>query len=289
MPQSKHWTFTLNNYDEHDEQAIKSLYESGQVQYYVFGRELGEEGTPHLQGFISFKTRKRFETVKRLLGDRYHIEQRLRNSTNEKAAAYCKKDGDFIEEGVLPPERGQRTDLEAIASDIRDGKRSRDIAREHPTVYIKYHRGIERLQFILDTPRRWVTTNFVFYGKTGTGKTHRVRSTEGWTDDDVFVFPAKGWYDGYSGQEAALFDEFGGHQMSVTEFLRITDQYPMMVPVKGGFVQWKPKRCYFCSNVDPADWWTNITSEQQAAVDRRLHIILKFNGIQNTIRQKPYQ
>lgn len=53
---SKHWCFTLNNYKEIDIQVICS---NSSIKRYVFQEEIGEKGTPHLQGYLEFITKKR--------------------------------------------------------------------------------------------------------------------------------------------------------------------------------------------------------------------------------------
>lgn len=53
---SKHWCFTLNNYTKED---IIEISSNSSIDKYVFQEETGEEGTKHLQGYISFKTKIR--------------------------------------------------------------------------------------------------------------------------------------------------------------------------------------------------------------------------------------
>lgn len=91
---SRAWVFTLNNYSEEDvNNLIKVIYDAR----YVVGREVGAQGTPHLQGFVQFKNPKKFEAVKKLLGDRYHIEK----CRNKKAAIkYCQKEENFFSRGI---------------------------------------------------------------------------------------------------------------------------------------------------------------------------------------------
>lgn len=53
---SKHWCFTLNNYKKDD---IKQICSNSSISKYIFQEETGEEGTPHLQGYIEFKAKSR--------------------------------------------------------------------------------------------------------------------------------------------------------------------------------------------------------------------------------------
>lgn len=83
--------FTINNYSTTKLQGlIDKCTEKGYL--YCIGEEIAPQtGTPHLQGYIEFKTPRRFATVKRILGSDAHIEKR--RGTKQQAIDYCKKDG----------------------------------------------------------------------------------------------------------------------------------------------------------------------------------------------------
>ena len=79
--------FTLNNYTNDDVVRVRELSE--QCKYGVFQREVGESGTPHLQGYLYVENAKTFSRWKSLLGDRAHIEKA--RGTPAQASKYCKK------------------------------------------------------------------------------------------------------------------------------------------------------------------------------------------------------
>lgn len=279
MSRTRHWVFTLNNYNNDDERRIQDLANQSRVSYVVYGRETGNAGTPHLQGFISYASRQYFATVKSDIGERAHIEAKSTNSTIAQNRDYCTKDGDFFEAGQVPPEKGSRSDLERIANAIRDGARVRTIAQQHGSAYIRYNRGIERLHFRLDQPRRWAPVVTVLYGDAGTGKSRHVWETEDpeFTGESLWVFGSQGgWFDGYDGHEAVLFDDFGGHEFKFTYLLKLMDRYPFQAPVKGGWTQWKPQRIYFTSNKRHTEWYQDLTSWQLQALLRRVTKVLLF-------------
>jgi len=58
---SKSWAFTANNYTDKDVQQFKDL----ECNYIVFGYEIAESGTPHLQGSVTFATAKRLTGLKK--------------------------------------------------------------------------------------------------------------------------------------------------------------------------------------------------------------------------------
>ena len=57
---AKHWVFTLNNYTKDD---ITSFSSNSSIKRYIFQEETGESGTPHLQGYLEFSTKKRPKSV----------------------------------------------------------------------------------------------------------------------------------------------------------------------------------------------------------------------------------
>jgi hypothetical protein len=162
--QDKHWVFTLHNYTDDDVERMNNLIntESG-IRYIIYGKENGEEGeTPHLQGFISFVKKRRFSAVKEILGrSSVHVE---RAKYEDYAAEYCKKEGDYFEFGIPPPKQGQRTDLDALLYDIKNGETNLKILREkhiqtvaqYPKMTEDLVRDWQRLPKVKEHPlRRW--------------------------------------------------------------------------------------------------------------------------------------
>lgn len=141
--QARHWAFTLNNYTVHEETELPDA--GDQVRYIIYGREVGENGTPHLQGHVQFRDRKRASAVKRLLGtDRVHIEVARSPAASVE---YCKKSGDFTEKGSMQV-AGRRSDLDEFKEDAKTGILTlKEVREKHSSVYAKYPRFvIEYLQ-----------------------------------------------------------------------------------------------------------------------------------------------
>ena len=73
----KDWVFTLNNYTDEEVEILNGVLEDAtKCRYGVYGREVGESGTPHLQGFVQFVNRKRPNQVSGLLGIQYVMHKR---------------------------------------------------------------------------------------------------------------------------------------------------------------------------------------------------------------------
>lgn len=150
----KRWVFTLNNYTDEEEEHIKAL----DVEYLVYGREAGTQGTPHLQGFILFRERKRLAQVRALVSPRAHFE--LARGNNEQNRAYCTKDGDYTEVGQCPTaSQGRRSDLTDFFAHCDDFARTHkrapttpEIARTHPEIVTKYPRATKVVRMRAQPP-----------------------------------------------------------------------------------------------------------------------------------------
>lgn len=274
---SKYFVYTLNNYTDDELEQLRSLGTNENVVYHVHGREVGENGTPHLQGYIEFSRRLRLNQVKDLCGDRAHFESR--RGTPQQARDYCVKDGDYWEKGSLSTvSQGSRTDLQAACDDILAGKRIRDIAESNPTTFVKYTRGLLALRRTTQAGRDWKPDVQVYWGDPGTGKTRRVYDSE---ESEVYSHPGGQWFDGYDGQEAVLFDDFTGSCFKIQYLLKLIDRYPMDVPIKGGFVAWIPRRIFFTSNIPFEQWYPGARDVHVRALRRRIDNITHFTNLMN--------
>jgi len=96
---SRGWCFTINNDVWSDLMDILSM----NFRYLIIGFEIGEEGTPHIQGYVLFHSPLSGPTVQRKM-PRAHVEP-SRGSVKQ-ASEYCAKDGDFYEFGERPHQGG---------------------------------------------------------------------------------------------------------------------------------------------------------------------------------------
>lgn len=58
VPASIHWCFTYNNYTQKNIEELIETFRDGSI-HYLFQEETGENGTPHLQGFVKFPSKSR--------------------------------------------------------------------------------------------------------------------------------------------------------------------------------------------------------------------------------------
>lgn len=267
----KYWCYTLNNYTQQEEDHLKNEEHS---TYHVFGKEVGENGTSHLQGYIEFGNKKRLAWVKRHISARAHWETRKGNAI--QASDYCKKDQDFFEKGTLSsPTPGKRSDILRAKELIDSGAKLSTVADECFPVFLRYERSLKSYMSLKLQPRNFKPNIIVHWGETGTGKTKKVFDSH--PIDDIWVYNGEKWFDGYYGQPVALFDDFSGSEFKLTYLLRLLDRYPMAVPVKGSFVQFVAKTIYITANKHPACWYIGAHAEHQAALMRRLEVVVEFH------------
>lgn len=250
------WLFTINNPETNTipEQWTES------VKYCIWQLERGEQGTPHLQGYLQLKQRQRLSYLKKLDS---HAHWEVRRGTHQEAVEYCSKE-DTRQEGpwtygTPTMGQGQRSDLQALKKALEEGKTERDIATNEELFpsWLRYHRAIEKYQLLTCKQRDFPTHTTVYYGPPGVGKSSRAL-LEGGTDSFWLAKPASKqgslWWDGYTGQKVVVIDEFYGW-ISRDLMCRMCDRYPLNVERKGGSCIFRPERIIITSNQHPKDWW----------------------------------
>lgn len=229
--QFQQWVFTWNNYTEADVAHLQTVV----CRYICFGREVAPTtGTHHLQGFVHFSDRKTLKQVKATLGTHPYLAPQ--RGTNKQNLVYCGKDSaPFVKGKILG--QGHRSDLDHVADMVLCKKSIAEIATECPSTYIRYNKGIEKLQQVL-TPKRtdddmpmvlWI------WGPAGAGKTRLAKSLIG--DDDYYIKDNTKWWDGYYGEKIVLVDDFRPDAWRFEALLRLCDRGQYRVEVKGAYVE----------------------------------------------------
>jgi len=264
--QSTRFCFTWNNPDDGVKPSLELFYET-HCNYLVYGNEVGESGTPHLQGFLTLKKKKSITGLKKLLGSKPHLE--VSKGTSLQASDYCKKDGDYVEFGT-PPTPGKRSDLESAIQDIKDGATMQDVALNHSSVFVKFGRGLRDLKLTLEKPYDHDSTRGIWiYGPPGTGKSHAARHI----DPNSYLKPQSKWFDGYNGQDTIILDDLDTHVLG--HYLKIwADKYACTGETKGGTIHLQHKLFIVTSNYHPSELWKD-DEHMLGAIERRFNIIHK--------------
>lgn len=270
MSQVSHWIFTW-----HDTEKIPT-WNAERMRYLVYQLERAPDtGKLHFQGYVEFKRSTKMGGVKKALGsDTVHLEPR--QGTRDQARGYCMKeesrvDGPFEFGQYVESEQGKRSDLDTVADDIKAKMKFQDIIMRNLNAGIRYFNGIERAWRIYNEKARDPNErvyNYIIHGDAGVGKSRFAYYK--WPEAYNAYMP--GWWQGYTGQEAAIYDDFDGRaHMDISWFKRVCDRYPLMLPMKGGSAQYVAKVNVFTSNTYPIEWYPR---EHWEAVKRRMdHII----------------
>lgn len=272
------------------EAAIQAVVSEGLAEYCVFGRETcPKTGKQHLQGYTYFKKQTSWAQVYKLFKTKeIHLEKSA--GSPEENRTYCVKEKDFWESGDLPVkkgEQGKRNDLLEVCNKLKQGAKLVEIAIDHPTTFVRNHKGIGAWKAAISPKREKHTISLVIYGASDSGKTHWVRST----------FPGalwltKGatslWFDEYDDHDVIVFDEFCGGVMSLTWFKRLIDKTPLTLDAKGSSRNINPALVVFISNTPPEEWYSAevLTGAHRDAFNRRLHMVIRVDQLVGLLDEK---
>lgn len=264
---SRAWCFTFNNYTDNDVTQFKELA----TEYIVFGYEVGESGTPHLQGYLYLKNAASLSAIKKRTSDRVHFE--IAKGSPLSASNYCKKDGNFYEAGVLPSP-GKRTDIDTVKELLSSSNSSKmrticDSANSVQSIkfaetYLKYK----------EKGRTTKPTVTWYYGPTGVGKSKS--AYESVDMDDCYTAMSTGkWFEGYDGHSHVIIDDMRRDFAKFHELLRLLDCYPIKVECKGGSRQFLATNIIITSCYSPSSLYE--TREDVGQLIRRIDNIIHID------------
>jgi len=263
--------WTLNN-PEKDERGVKLLeLLRKHCSYYVYGEEVAPTtGTQHWQGYCELE-KQMATTVVNKWSD-WHCEPR--RASADKAIAYCKKEGKWVEFGD-PKKAGKRSDIIALKElAITEGLAAVAAAADSMQqfrlceVYMNYHSPARDPSIEPDVT--YIT------GPSGSGKSRLAYDML--SDKRYYVKDETQWWTGYNGEEWVIMDDFRDSWMTHNMFIRLIDRYPMRVKVHGGLVQLRATKWILTSVIPPDHLYAHVPDEPRAQVSRRIQKIIRIAG-----------
>lgn len=273
-PRARRYVFTINNYNEDELDRIANRFQNHlegltdhqraaaiSVRCLVAEKETGQQGTPHIQGYIEFGFQVYRRVLEALLGGRAFIDQA--GGSRADNVRYCTKEG---EENLIinyysnevERQRTQRlienqnikktADEKAveILEDIEE-LTEKDFEAKHPAFYLRSYSKYKELQHVKKQKTQSNYNgalrfkNFWIYGPTGTGKSRFARGDL--PIYDIYSKAVNKWWNGYDGQKRVIIDDWPSLEIGncLVQHLKVwSDRYPFTAEMKGAHISIAP-------------------------------------------------
>jgi len=269
MTQVANWCFTLNNPTLVSRGMVDMIVGVGSKASYVcYGVETGQNGTPHLQGYIEMKRTVKLGGMKLLIPGA-HFERRL--GSQKQAIEYCQKDGDFHEFGGKKACADGKVDWQLAKANILAGAFD-DLPAK---VYIMQYNVIKKIHSDnrpvpddldwVDPPNEWR------FGPTRTGKSFTARKE----NPGFYLKMNNKWWDGYLDEEIVLIEDIGRTHEYMGDHLKIwADKYGFRAEIKNLTIVLRPQKIVVTSNYSIAQLFPdpNVHEPLQARFKEIPHI-----------------
>lgn len=272
----RNWVFTINNFTEADEDYVIGLSDDEDVSRIIAEHEHLDEGTPHIQGYVSFNRRVYRTEVERRLGGRAYIQIAI--GSWKQNVEYCSKEGLVI----------VSKNCEVDHDDVQNGKLTLQVVEAartmdpwtfedtFPMVWVKHRQQI--LNVMMDNALREVENwngdlkqkNYWIWGAPGIGKSQWAASLM--PVQHQYKKAINKWWDGYNlcVHKIVMLEDFPMNGQMFAQHLKIwSDRYFFMAECKGSSLVVEPGRFFLIvtSNFPIEACFEN--SEDVRAIQRR--------------------
>lgn len=272
-PRVRRWCFTVNNYTDEDCELVKDMSVDKMVSFLVVGKEVGEKGTPHLQGYIELSKQVYQSSLRKWLPRATLLASR--DPKGVKAAAYCEKECVWLKVGEQGGGQGTRTDLSRLRDVIEQGDSLRDMIEDGALGTHTQLKCADALLKYYEPARDWLTEVYWIVGWPRSGKDQLANALapgayrkHGHTEK---------WWDGYDGHEDVILEDLRDHHYKLEELLGMLGAHGFRIQCKGGMRQLRAKRVFITTVFRPETFYLD-KGEDMSQLYGRITKVLEYQA-----------
>lgn len=274
----RNFLFTINNPSPSEDSALQDL-EPTYIKYIIYQREIGENGTHHIQGYAELVKQTALSTIQKLevrgVAPFAHAHLEHRRGTQQQAIQYCCK-LDTRMEGTEPIECGTPSRGGARADFVESmmkGTSKKELQRDYPMQYLQNANKIDKFRETIIQPRNHKMNVVIYVGPTGTYKSFCASQLYPEAYHGVWPTGNRWWWPNYDGEKEVILDEFR-HQVKYDTMLKLLDRYPWKIEFKGGNREFNSSTLVITTNIHPKDWYPKV--RDRAPLIRRINEYAKI-------------
>jgi len=256
---------------------LRALDIKSQIEEYVIAQEDHAETGQHIHAFVKYEKKVSWAPNRWDL-DTYHGHYVAAKSW-KAVQTYCKKDGNFI--ASIDTESAQqkraKNNRDILTGDLTELLESGALAALQLPNAIKARAAYKLLKVPLDQSK---CRGIWIYGPPHTGKSHYVHNKV--PKPELFLKAQNKWWDGYTGEENVLIDDFDKKGECLSHYLKIwSDKWACTGEIKGASIPLNYKTLYITSNYHPREIFDEKDEDLLSAITRRFEFIYmedRYNG-----------
>lgn len=281
--QSRRWCGVYNNYPDNHASNIPgkllAVTEGG-----IWGREVGEQGTKHIQAYFYTKKRYTLNGLRDALGfneevREFHMHLEMCKGNSYQNYVYCTKEGDFDTWGTIPRDGFPKDDSASKKRTRENWEETWELATKGKITEVtaehrvKHYSTIKLIAADYKVPPQRLNEQAGVWivGASGFGKSWSARTEYG---GPVYTKDFSKWWHAYADEPVVVLDDISPeHAKQLGDNLKIWgDIYPFMGEIKGGHTGWiRPKSFIVTSQYNIHQVFTD--QETIDAISRRFRVV----------------